>query len=326
MSKYFVFVVISCIVWSDCRLDASEDRQHLSKEKWDLETCNEGAQQRTGHCNRDDMDHKRTALLDWVRLHGKGFNKVEMRDDEYGGTALFATEDIAENELIGTVPYNLTFSLESVHLSGPMHLLLRDLYQAPQTPPELITSMFLIHEASRGADSFFAPYIAMLPSVSQLTGALFWTEETARCAPLNMETRSRAEHLRGYFERVHERFATYVLRSSELRQYGAAAGFDPALYTRERILWAFALIMSRAWSDIAYQRRKSFYRMVPIADIANHKSHPAGDEERSRGGGGGGGGGDGGAVMTVELNPEDEAVYCWSRAGGFRRGEEIRTR
>ena len=268
----------------------------------------------------NSIEVKRRSLLKWVRSNGKGFDKVHMQNDEYGGTALFASTDIQEDELIGIVPYNLTFSLESVHLSGPMHLLLRDLYLAPQTPPELISSMFLIHEASRGAESFFAPYIAMLPPASELTSALFWTEETARCAPLNTEARSRAEHLRGYFERVHERLATYVLRSPALAEHGAAAGFDPALFTRERLLWAFAVVMSRAWADSAYRPRQSFYRTVPLADIANHRGWPAGSDE------GGGGGGGGGAAMMVELRPEEGLVYCWCRGGGgFRRGEEILT-
>ena len=252
-------------VWSD---QQSVLDQHPNHESCQLSS-------KGNVCKEDTLENKRRALLDWIRLHGRGFEKIEMRDYEYGGTALFATDDIEQDELIGVIPYNLTFSLEAVHLSGPMHPLLRDLYLAPQTPPELITSIFILHEAHRGTKSFFAPYIAMLPPASEISSALMWPEDTSRCAPLSRETRERAERLRAYFERVHERLATYVLRSPELRAHGAAAAFDPSLYPRDRVLWAVALVLSRAWTDTLYRPRNAFYRMVPVADIGWSTSLPS---------------------------------------------------
>ena len=50
---------------------------------------------------REHVAEKREGLMNWVQKHGQGFTKLRIDGDKFGGNALFASQDIAENEVVG---------------------------------------------------------------------------------------------------------------------------------------------------------------------------------------------------------------------------------
>jgi hypothetical protein len=50
---------------------------------------------------REHVAEKREGLMNWVQEHGQGFTKLRIDGDKFGGNALFASQDIAEDEVVG---------------------------------------------------------------------------------------------------------------------------------------------------------------------------------------------------------------------------------
>lgn len=105
-------------------------------------------------------------------------------------------QDLEDDFLVATIPYNLTLSPEGVaHTRFPA--LFAQLYADTRVPPDLVTALLLLVELHAGEErrtqdeneqasskqqaserdqsgSFFAPYIELLPPPSRLDGAYSW--------------------------------------------------------------------------------------------------------------------------------------------------------
>jgi hypothetical protein len=113
---------------------------------------------------------KREALIKWAQRHGKGFTKLRIADDGFGGNALFATQDIADKEVVGVVPYSMTLSPEGVERASTKNfsIMLAALFEDKRVPHEILVCMFLLKELDAGSSSFFSPYLDLLPPPSRL--------------------------------------------------------------------------------------------------------------------------------------------------------------
>ncbi|EKX46502.1 hypothetical protein GUITHDRAFT_138238 [Guillardia theta CCMP2712] len=278
-------------------------RSQEEEEEGEGEAEGEEGRDADSTCGPSSEQERREKLLEWAREHGIGFEKISLQEDEFGGTAMFASEDLEEDEVIGVVPFSISIGRESLWRSRHGELL-GQLYEDERTPPDLISCIFLLLER-RSSSSFFRPYLDMLPTPSGVSNVFHWDAHALSAFSPHEEARSLAAAHLSLFERTYQRYFTVVNKNEEFqRQFGK----HQEIFSRDQVLWAYSLLISRAWEHPDYNYRTSFHRMLPIADIANHKMSPTGS-----------------GWMSVEFRNQQGAVFLVTRGGAIRRGQEIVT-
>jgi len=99
-------------------------------------------------------------------------------------------------------------------------------------------ALMLIKQRALGSASFWAPYIAVLPTAEEVNPTLIWPEEDLallETSPLVAATRSLKRKLKAEFEMLKERYMV-----------GRPDVFDEKIYDFDAYLWAFINIFSRA--------------------------------------------------------------------------------
>ncbi|KAF4519501.1 hypothetical protein B566_EDAN010686, partial [Ephemera danica] len=109
-------------------------------------------------------------LIAWLQHHGAHMDGISVQHFEGYDLGLLAEQDFEEGDLMIAVPRNLMLSVETARFSelGPM--VSRD--PMLQHMPNVALSLLLLLEKFR-PDSFWAPYIAALPS--QYNTVLYFT-------------------------------------------------------------------------------------------------------------------------------------------------------
>jgi hypothetical protein len=157
-----------------------------------------------------DLAEKRAALVRWAQQHAEGFSKVHVDADDFGGNALFAAADIDENEVVGTIPYSMTFSPEGAARAGAVGEMLAHMYGDVRVPHEILSCMFLLSELQAGRESFFAPYLDLLPPPSSLRTPYYWDSDLRSLLSFDNRLVARVERQMAYFERAYARFFTVI--------------------------------------------------------------------------------------------------------------------
>lgn len=131
--------------------------------------------------------------------------------------------------------------------------------------------MYLLYQKSLGEDSFWSPWLDILPTAQDyLTLPYFWSDETKK-----------------YFEQAHttdiyrlwpgerEKHAQEALLLCTRLQEHAVPDLDCAL---ESVKWALCVVTSRSWGiqGTAEQSGEVGEVMVPFADMFNHMLSGAG--------------------------------------------------
>lgn len=116
-------------------------------------------------------------FLDWLSLHGAKFPKIDWpRNDTASGIrGAIALDNIASGEYMVEIPGCLMISPPQIFAIpdlGPIFASNQHLLQG-----DLLLSLFLMHEISKGKDSFWYPYLKILPFVNCLTE---WSDEELR--------------------------------------------------------------------------------------------------------------------------------------------------
>lgn len=199
-----------------------------------------------------------TALLNWFEAHGGKNPKLEIRYlGELEGHGVYTKQALKRTETTIQVPFQLTMSIKSAAQSD-----LSPVFQKyHQIPDDEILALHLMHERTKGKNSFFAPFIASLPTTFDLP--VFWTAtELHELQGTNVVllTQLMQKQLQHDFESIHQAVIT---------DFPAIFRALPTL-TLHDYTWAMSVIWSRAFG---ITRKATYVRVLcPILDMFNHDS------------------------------------------------------
>ncbi|CAI5719149.1 unnamed protein product [Peronospora destructor] len=197
-----------------------------------------------------------TAVLEWLESHGSPDNLLNIR---YLGTlqghGVFAKQSLASGQVTLQVPFKLTMNIESAIQSD----LAPVLEKYPQIPDDEVLALHLMHERNKGRGSFFAPYIASLPTTFDLP--VFWSDaelNELKGTNVLLLTHLMKKRLKIDFENVHQAVM------EEFPEIFAS----PRTLTLEDYTWAMSVIWSRAFG---VSKGKKYLRVLcPAMDMFNH--------------------------------------------------------
>ncbi|ORX88619.1 SET domain-containing protein [Basidiobolus meristosporus CBS 931.73] len=192
------------------------------------------------------------SLWEWAKTNNCYLEPLEIRLNEDGFRAVYAKRDIQEEEKIGSIPGKLVISQETARTALP---------QYSDLPGHVLLKVYLIHERLRGVDSFWQPYISVLPKTFS-TPLWFNTEEYAVLKGTNLEFAAEE-----YKQKIDQEFdlVRKTLNGSTVNEH---------LITREMYYWATTVVSSRAFSsklDPNATDEEDQQIMLPLLDMLNHK-------------------------------------------------------
>lgn len=188
-------------------------------------------------------------LATWGRpKHPIAIADKTTEDGEDSGRGLIAIKGIVQGEPIFEVPYEIIINKERACEKLPVE----------DADEYIAIAMLLISERAKGEDSFWKPYLDILPEDDELVPLFRWSEEDlallngSPCIPaaLSLKDKLNKEYAMAcdnYFSKDRDTFAEDV-------------------FTYEAWEWAFAILFSRA---IMLQGEEKI-ALVPYADLLNH--------------------------------------------------------
>lgn len=171
-------------------------------------------------------------------------------DGESSGRGLVAVKGIVQGESIFEVPFDVVLTKD------------RALEEVPGLPEDIddyvAIAVLLMQERAKGEDSFWKPYLDILPKDDELIPLFRWSQqdmlllEGSPCIPAALSLKAK---LQSEFETVQEQVFE-----------GRRDKFPEHVYTFEAWEWAFAVLFSRAINLTAIEK----IALVPYADLLNH--------------------------------------------------------
>lgn len=171
-------------------------------------------------------------------------------DGEYSGRGLVATKAILQGECLFEVPVGVIITKTAA-------LQLFPALDSDVNEYVAIASL-LISERAKGAESFWAPYIEILPPDDELIPLFRWSSEDRELlkgSPVLAAAESLSNKLEFEFEAAEEKY--FSLNRD---------AFPADVFTLDNWKWAFAVLFSRAISLTA----EGVIALVPYADLLNH--------------------------------------------------------
>lgn len=203
------------------------------------------------------LDEER--FMRWLKENGAKFPKIvwPARTTVQGVRGTVAIDDIESGEVMLEIPLKLMICPQNCRASKRIGHVFAEtsLFQYGEVGSDLI-SVFLMHEKILGVESFWYPYIKMLPDPATICK---WSDaqlkelqddslvRTAR----TKRNRSRLRYLR-LFNRLRNRFPE---------------DFPEDTYTEDLFRWASLTVAARAFG-----RRLDYMALVPFADNLNHSN------------------------------------------------------
>ena len=204
-----------------------------------------------------ERDRKQTdAVLQWMTESGADIPHLifEQLAQDYRGVCL--KENVPRGQYIARIPADLLLTTDTAYAS-PIGQRIQALVQPPGTHFELSSQVYIaamiLEERSKGGQSYWSPYIAMLP-------------KSYSCMPVNF-TPDELCYLQG----------SSVLAIAQKRREDYIKEYDLlkhllSQHTLEDYIWARLAVLSRIFGTIINKKRTSM--MVPIVDMLNHKNPP----------------------------------------------------
>ena len=195
-------------------------------------------------------------FIRWLEDNGARFPKVvwPSRATVGGVRGAVATGDIATNEPMMWIPHKLLISPPVARSSPHIGHVFIENERFFHGDDDLLLATYCMYEESRGKDSFWYPFLAMLPRPGSISD---WTkEEMAEVQDdvLVHEAKRRPQRLNLKYERL------MVMLEEEYFDL-----FDRTVHTFERFRHAWMTIQARAFG-----RRLPWTALVPFADCLNH--------------------------------------------------------
>ncbi|GJM98828.1 hypothetical protein PR202_ga15870 [Eleusine coracana subsp. coracana] len=186
----------------------------------------------------------------WLSSQGAGEGKAYPAAVPEG-LGLVAARDLPRGEVVAEVPKKLWMDADAVAAS--------DIGRAcagGDLRPWVAVALLLLREAARGADSPWAPYLAILPR--QTDSTIFWSEEEL----LEIQGTQLLSTTMGVKDYVQSEFD-----SVEAKIINANKDLFPDTITYDDFLWAFGVLRSRVFPEL----RGDKLALIPFADLVSSK-------------------------------------------------------
>ncbi|KAI7826420.1 hypothetical protein BX661DRAFT_184000 [Kickxella alabastrina] len=190
---------------------------------------------------------KLAVFVKWLNDNGADISQIELRDAGADGNGVYTLKEINANQPYAYIPHNLAITgkvcqaiLSSPEQAGDCGLTGRALLSA-----------FLIHERYVSANSFWKPYIDILPADVEM--------QLLRGTPVEFAVEERREKYA-----AEHRLAV-----------NAVAGKVPEnILTFENYMWAASVVSSRSFPKALVQgyeqHTSSIEVLLPLLDMLNH--------------------------------------------------------
>ncbi|KAI8378001.1 uncharacterized protein BYT42DRAFT_496807 [Radiomyces spectabilis] len=178
--------------------------------------------------------------------------------------SVYANDTVQENEAFATVPFRIAITEPVARKAFPM---------LEGFSCRTVLSLFLVQQKLLGNQSFYAPYLDILPD--HIMTPFFYNDEDLHYLT-NTNIANTVKERKQAIYQDYER-ALQVLADTVNKQE----------YTWERFLWAYSVLSSRAfpYSLVDPQHTEGSEVLFPLLDALNHKPNTkitwvrSGDEE-----------------------------------------------
>ena len=211
------------------------------------------------------------AFQDWLTTQGCVCDAVELYE-ESGLRGIRATRDLKVGDEVLRVPRSIILD-EAMAAEGPVGALWRGVPEV-ELPAYAKIALQVLYEQRLGTQSHVAPYIALLPTPSQLSGyapAATWKDEElalTECGKLVGD----AQRLRRL---QRDGDGHPALEPAALAEKWRELSFPGQPPTPEDVAWAVTVVTSRAYGAEDPSRGGTrLSLLLPMVDMANHVHPP----------------------------------------------------
>jgi len=176
-------------------------------------------------------------------------------DQEPSGRGMLARYDIKEGDELFCLPLEITLNKKAAQKEFGKSIIHDGLSEY------FAIAILLIKERSKGADSFWKPYIDVLPSLEEVNPTVVWSEDELAAlegSPLVSATLSLRLKLQKEFETLQQDIFS---KHPDL--------FPPEVFNLDSYRWAFVILFSRAICLNGLEGGPQV-ALVPYADLFNH--------------------------------------------------------
>ncbi|KAI8387517.1 hypothetical protein BD560DRAFT_118645 [Blakeslea trispora] len=195
---------------------------------------------------------KTSAYIKWILDNGGSMKKIEIRNDsEDIDSGIYATEQVEDGEGFFTIPFKICISERIARQVFP---------SCSNYSGQGVSAFFLLLEKMKGEESFYWPYINILPK-SIKTAMSFDENDLAYIKNTNLESvvKERKANLHAEYKGILSQLPETVNREN---------------MTWEEFLWSYSVFSSRAFPYTLidpHTEDQSAQVLCPLADALNHK-------------------------------------------------------
>jgi histone-lysine N-methyltransferase SETD3 len=196
-------------------------------------------------------------FISWFQRQGGVVRSLTISEFSNMGRGFEALSDLEEGSMVLQIPKELQFSVEQMKNSGDA--LVRKL-STIITDGDMAIATWILLEKYRGADSFYAPYIDVLPT--HVTSVLYFSEQ-------ELEALQEPD----FIEQIQQFQRTTSEEFTQLQRilHGDKSGLLKLLIDnlkQEDYVWACTIVNSRGL------RFRGQVYLAPMADVFNYAPHP----------------------------------------------------
>ncbi|CAL8111950.1 unnamed protein product [Orchesella dallaii] len=285
--------------------EATEDFEETPNLKWEwdhylrLSSLIQKIKEReSGRDNQDKQDaideNARRAselpeFIQWLQRNRADFKKMSIGPVENDcGFGLKATDSLKSGELAFSVPKSIVMSAEKARSSKLSVLVDKDPILCNMQ--NVLLAMFLLYEKYVNPESFWKPYLRIIPS--KFDTVAYYTE--AEMALLKISPRAFRESLRMYrhISRQYAYFHTKFKNSTSLASKGLKK-----IFTYNRYTWAVSAVSTRVNN---WPNKHDTLCLVPLLDLCNHGE---------------------GEEISTDYNDESESFLCYAGSDFAKESE-----
>ncbi|CAM9474238.1 unnamed protein product, partial [Chrysoparadoxa australica] len=182
---------------------------------------------------------------------------VDEYENEKAGRGMMADREMKEGDLLFSMPLDLLLTKAKAQEILGRNVITDDLSEY------IAIALLLVGEKAKGADSFWKPYIDILPTVDEVYPTYCWTQEdldSLEGSPVVRATESMKLKLRKEYEALLEPGGV-IYKHKDM--------FPTEVYTYDNFEWAFAMLFSRAIRLTSLSSGEAI-ALIPYADLFNH--------------------------------------------------------
>lgn len=186
---------------------------------------------------------------------GVSVETLDEFDNEPSGRGMIARQEIKEGDELFTIPFEMTLSKVAAEKEFGKTIIHDGLSEY------FAIALLLIKERSKGSDSFWKPYIDVLPTIQEVNPTIVWAEEdlaALKGSPIISATISLQKKLDAEYK---------MLQNDIFNKYPST--FSPEVFNLESYKWAFVILFSRAICINSLEDGPAV-ALVPYADLFNH--------------------------------------------------------